>query len=394
MALLQDRNLDNQAGASLVFPDDLQDTKNFYPEAIRFSVYERQAIDLERTSNDVTASLNGGAGSKRELTPEEIRKRTLGISQEVSGSVDLTQPIKQRNEQENAFETTENQSTLGSDQKTEQNKERGAVGLVSSIRSQLSAPTPASLAKRHLRSIYLAMPQALIYNEQIDWQGSDLGLVGGALQGSFGEGLKSGALSQAGTMLGGAAGVGIAKLFKGGGMAGGILGSILGGDSQFGSGIESVFGVKGNPYKEQTFQGVGFRPFEFAFTFRPRNDKEVDTVRSIIETFRAYSKPKFRNGKSGFFEYPKEFLIEFLVKEKDSRGSDSYKRNTYLPEIKFCICKNVGTNYTGQGWRTLNNGAPVDITLTLSFEETEIITEDDVFGKTSVGDFKNLGGNF
>ena len=32
-------------------------------------------------------------------------------------------------------------------------------------------------------------------------------------------------------------------------------------------------------------------------------------------------------------------------------------------------------------------------TLNLSFEETEIVTQEDVFGFTSTGDFKNIGGN-
>ena len=97
------------------------------------------------------------------------------------------------------------------------------------------------------------------------------------------------------------------------------------------------------------------------------------------------------------FAYPKEFRIEFLVKEGDEEGTKigaRYVKNPYIPEIKFCVLKTVGTNYTGQGWKTLEGGAPADITLSLSFEETEIVTQEDVFGETKVGDFSKIGGTF
>ena len=96
------------------------------------------------------------------------------------------------------------------------------------------------------------------------------------------------------------------------------------------------------------------------------------------------------------FAYPKEFLIEFLVKDADEKSGDGgrYYRNENIPQIKFCVLKTVGTNYTGQGWKTLEGGAPADITLSLSFEETEIVTQEDVFGETKVGDFSKIGGTF
>ena len=62
--------------------------------------------------------------------------------------------------------------------------------------------------------------------------------------------------------------------------------------------------------------------------------------------------------------------------------------------INFCVLKTVGIIYTGQGWKTLEGGAPADITLSLSFEETEIVTQEDVFGETKVGDFSKIGGTF
>ena len=75
-------------------------------------------------------------------------------------------------------------------------------------------------------------------------------------------------------------------------------------------------------------------------------------------------------------------------------ANDNYETNLNLPQIKYCICKTVNTNYTAQGGKSFDGGAPVDINLTLSFEETEIITQEDVDGHTTVGDFAKREYNF
>jgi hypothetical protein len=251
---------------------------------------------------------------------------------------------------------------------------------------QIEAPT-----SRLIQNIYLQMPESLVYSEQVDWQGSDLGVVGGLKDGQFNKSAAiAGLLSNAGKVLGGAAGA-ITSIIPGvGTTAGVLLGTLLGGETGISGGIESTFNVKANPYKEQTFQGVPFRPFEFSFNFRPRSDTEVLQMDKIINAFRAYSKPGFENqGQSGVFAYPHEFLIEFLTFEQGS-----YVRNPHIPQIKFCTCKSVNTNWTTQGWKSFQGGASVDTALTLSFEETEIITQEDVLGETKVGDFASFGGKF
>jgi hypothetical protein len=108
-------------------------------------------------------------------------------------------------------------------------------------------------------------------------------------------------------------------------------------------------------------------------------------IQNIITSFRACSKPTYDgdNGKTGVFAYPKEFWIEFLTLD----ANNSYQTNTYLPELKTCVCTGVNTNFTGSGWRSFAGGAPVDISLQLTFAETEIITGEDVLGATVAGRF-------
>ena len=43
------------------------------------------------------------------------------------------------------------------------------------------------------------------------------------------------------------------------------------------------------------------------------------------------------------------------------------------------MCTNVETNYTPNGvWTAFNMGAPVSVTLGLSFQETELVTAEDI----------------
>jgi len=117
-------------------------------------------------------------------------------------------------------------------------------------------------------------------------------------------------------------------------------------------------------------------------------------VQKIIQTFRYYSKPIYNknvNG-AGFLNYPQEFHIEFLTKDQPGQV---YKTNRHIPQIKMCVCKGVTTNFSSQNtWKSLRDGAPVEIQLGLTFEETELITGEDVIGETQVGRFKNYGGKF
>ena len=173
-------------------------------------------------------------------------------------------------------------------------------------------------------------------------------------------------------MLAGGAGAIVSKLLGGGLLGGAVLGGLGGGAALQGA-IESNLRVKSNPFKEQTFQGVGFRPFEFSFVFNARSQTEVNTIRKIINTFRKFSKPSLESPESAIFNYPAEFQIEFLTLKQDI-----WTPNKYLPKLKQCVCKSVNTNFTTAGWKSFEEGAPTTITLQIGFEETDIITNSDV----------------
>ena len=155
---------------------------------------------------------------------------------------------------------------------------------------------------------------------------------------------------------------------------GGLLGMIGGEVIQ--RGAEAAFSVKQNPYMEMMFSGIGFRQYKFDFVFRARNKSEIKTVGEIIKKFRQHSRPTWVGSSLGksFMNYPQEFQIQFLTD-----FNNSYEQNLHLPYLKPAVCTSVDTNFTPNNiWAAYDKGAPVAITLGLSFSEMELVMADDV----------------
>lgn len=394
------KTFDKTHFSSLIFPNDLED-QQYYPECIKFGIYERTGLDFERFGEAISKEIAAISRAARASDDEQIRALQDQID-ERSERIATLENIERG--QATSIQRQELQALRENDERAREEQRRINPNLFDAIARTTTAGVKnldsqnekrleqiRNPTSRLVQNIYLQMPESLIYNEQVDWQGSDLGIVGAFKEGQLSAGVIAGSLANAGKILGGAAGT-VASLIPGvGTFAAGVIGTALGGETGLAGGLESTFNIKANPYKEQTFQGVPFRPFEFSFNFRPRNETEVIAMDDIIRSFRAFSKPTFKHaGQTGTFSYPHEFLIEFLTLKEDT-----YYRNEYIPQIKFCVCKSVNTNWTGQGWKSFRDGAPIDTTLTLSFEETEIITQSDVLGENdSVGDFASFGGYF
>ena len=363
---------------SLVFPEDL-DGQHYYPDVIKFGIYEKQ-----------------GASYKA------IKDRTVDAIENISNKFNAGLELsKQKDIAEAKADTPAEKKLKKAAQKfikddTERKKEKeneskgGPVvaeeikGVFNVARAQTEKLKPDTQTITHKQSIFLNMPSSLVVGEAVIWEGSDMGAAGAMKAGGVGAAAESGILNNMGTILGGAA-TAVA------GPAGAVLGAIAGGPV-LQAGFESSFRVKANPFKEQTFQGISFRAFQFEFSLRARSENEIEEIHKIVQNFRAYSKPSFEGekGSSTVFKYPHEFRIEFLTK---NGSNDSYETNKYLPEIKYCVCTNVGSNFGGDVWRTFRGGAPTEVKLTLDFQETELITQEDVLGMTEVGFFKGYKGD-
>ena len=136
--------------------------------------------------------------------------------------------------------------------------------------------------------------------------------------------------------------------------------------------VSSGLGVAVNPYTVQLFRNMGFRTFTFSYVFLPKSESEYRQVQDIVKTFKTYMHPtKKANGI--FLGYPGEFEIQYFYKGI---------ANEHLFKISNCALTDLKVDYGGnefitfQPTGTLSGGAPSEITLSLSFTELEILTED------------------
>jgi hypothetical protein len=152
-----------------------------------------------------------------------------------------------------------------------------------------------------------------------------------------------------------------------------LAGKIGGGEGTAGAILKVAGGIAQNPHKIVLFTGVNFREHHFSWKLSPKNRKESNAIKQIIDMFTYYSHPEYIAGGL-FFKYPEFFEIKFRHPE-------------YLFNLQPSVCKDVRVNFHGQGYpayiRDWNGGgapAPAEVELSLSFMETEIVTKQSLNG--------------
>ena len=290
-------------------------------------------------------------------------------------------PTQKQNEQIRGKinqQDTENSERSTAWEKMKMGTHLKTMGTVFNAQKKQVQSDPESLAH-----CFLYMPASVQDGLGASWGVESLGAVGHAVH----QGIRGGNVDD------------IMKNFTGGAIsdlaksvalaAGATAGAFLAKNAVIGAiGAAAMFGGVGaglqmagrftqNPFEEQLFNGIGFREFQFDFAFVPRNETEGMQIAEIIKMFRLNSRPNFVNGfmGQGLYTFPNEFAIEFMKND----GGGSFVRNKSLPKIYNCVCTNVQTNYTPEGfWTSLRDGTPVSYGLTLAFTETKKITQEDV----------------
>ena len=174
----------------------------------------------------------------------------------------------------------------------------------------------------------------------------------------------------ANALVGGAAGV----LTEGAKKAGAALAETLAGAEGAAGIVNRVFGQADNPYVEVLFQAMEVRTFTYNFTFAPRSEEETQDVQEIIQLFRFHMAPELQGGQSRFLTLPSEFDIHYMYIGKDGTNTE----NEYYNKIATCVCTNVTVDYTPGKVSSFTDGAPTQITMALTFKETETLTKDKV----------------
>ena len=135
-----------------------------------------------------------------------------------------------------------------------------------------------------------------------------------------------------------------------------------------------VFGQADNPFVEVFFNTMNVRTFTYNFNFAPRNEDETMEIQEIIQLFRFHMAPELQAQNSRYLTLPSEFDIHYMYKANDG---NSYE-NDYYNRISTCVLENVSTNYTPNGVKSFADGAPTQITMSLSFRETETLTKEKI----------------
>jgi len=137
--------------------------------------------------------------------------------------------------------------------------------------------------------------------------------------------------------------------------------------------ITKISGFAENPFSEVVFEKVNHRQFQYTFNLQARNKDEVEDIDKIIKVFKFHMHPELENDTSGgrYFKVPSEFEIHYAYQGQI---------NNYLNKISRCVLTDTTVDYGGDQFSTFRQfddqgAAPVNVSLTLSFTETEIMTK-------------------
>ena len=125
-----------------------------------------------------------------------------------------------------------------------------------------------------------------------------------------------------------------------------------------------------NPQQQLLFNGIDFRTYQMSFTFTPYSKAEAQAVKNIIQTFRKYAAPTVVTEAAGFFFNPPGMV--------DVTFKNGGTENTNMHKLKRSVLESVSVNYAPNGWAAMEDGAPMQTTMTLSFKETQLVDSKDI----------------
>ena len=225
--------------------------------------------------------------------------------------------------------------------------------------------------KRITDSVAIYLPPNVQDSTTAGYTGAATGIVGAAAAGAFGvarsmgekdyEAAATGLVDAAKAIVGEAAIKAATEITE----------AISGAEGTRGL-INKAFGQADNPYMEVLFDAMQLRTFTYNFTFSPKNREETEDVQKIIQLFRFHMSPELKGAANRFLTLPSEFDIHYMYQAQDGQASE----NDYYNKIATCVCTGCEVNYTPDGVKSFEGGAPTKITMNLSFQETELLTKE------------------
>ena len=123
---------------------------------------------------------------------------------------------------------------------------------------------------------------------------------------------------------------------------------------------------------------MNMRTFEYAFSFAPTSARETDEVKAIIQLFRFHMAPEMKGAAHRYLTLPSTFDIHYMFQS----GMDDTavaKENSFYNKIATCVLTSCDVNYTpNEEVNSFADGAPTQISMALSFKETEMLTKEKI----------------
>jgi len=237
-----------------------------------------------------------------------------------------------------------------------------------------SSTAEGGQTKRITDSVALYMPPSIQDNTSATYDDMATGLIGfGAGKGmQFIQAMQRDDFDAAGDLLADAGVTVAGEAFRRSGMA--IAEALTGTEGGIQT-VNRIFGQADNPFLEVFFNSMAMRSFTYNFNLAPRNEEETMEIQRIIQLFRFHMAPEMQEANGRYLTLPSEFDLHYMMVTKDGEG----RENDYFNRIATCVLTDVQTNYTpGEKLRTFEDGAPTQITLSLTFKETEMLTKEKI----------------
>lgn len=322
----------NQLGLNLTFPDDLGETENDNGilHWVEFTTYFKPSASLSSLISDVASNVSSTLSEIAEEFTSSVKKAVSELFPEAdSETVEIIQ-----------------------------GEDTPRLRFTSSIDNRRFAR--ATSQATDTASIYL--PSGLQFTDQMNY--SEVGFAG----------IRN--LSDASAFTS----VSRINLLR---KLGGVVdkaASFVGQESlNTGQAFSAQLAVVANPRKEQMFQGVSFRSFDFKFNLFPRTKKEAETAANLIKMFRFHAYPEL-SANGAFLNFPSEFGIKFMSSDlTDAENPPLAYENKNLPKLHRCFLEKIDTNYTpDEIYRSFADGSPIRVEISLSFKESQYVTRNDV----------------
>lgn len=123
-----------------------------------------------------------------------------------------------------------------------------------------------------------------------------------------------------------------------------------------------------NPNTVTNYTGSTVRGISLTFKLVASSEQESNDIRDMVYLLRQHSYPA---GNNIVLEYPSEFTLKFLK-------ANSSEINPYISPLYTCYLRDMSVAYNGSSNSFYENGAPLEVDITVGFQETKALTRDDL----------------